>query len=38
MTRAFFQKIWKILKEDVYNMVRAFFGGEKLPRFTTHKT
>lgn len=32
----FFQDSWDIIKEDVTNMVRAFFSGQQLPRFITH--
>jgi len=32
----FFQDCWDIIKEDVTNMVRAFFSGQQLPRFITH--
>lgn len=36
MTCAFSQEAWDIIKDDVYNMVRAFFSGEEFPRFVTH--
>lgn len=32
----FFQKCWKIIGEDITNMVKAFFCGQQLPRFITH--
>lgn len=32
----FFQCCWDIVKEDINNMVRAFFCGQELPRFITH--
>lgn len=36
MTGAFYQHIWKIIGDDIYNMVKAFFGGKELPRFITN--
>lgn len=36
MAGAFFQEAWDIIKDNVYNKVRASFGGEELPRFVTH--
>jgi len=32
----FLQCCWNIVKEDISNMVRAFFCGHELPRFITH--
>uniref|UniRef100_A0A0V0HQK7 Putative ovule protein n=1 Tax=Solanum chacoense TaxID=4108 RepID=A0A0V0HQK7_SOLCH len=32
----FFQKSWDIIGEDTTKMVRAFFCGQRLPRFITH--
>jgi len=32
----FFQTCWDIIKEDITNMVKAFFCGQELPRFITH--
>ncbi|KAK6791948.1 hypothetical protein RDI58_011029 [Solanum bulbocastanum] len=32
----FFQSCWNIIREDITNMVRAFFCGQELPRYITH--
>lgn len=32
----FYQSSWEIIKEDVLNMVMAFFYGQDLPRYVTH--
>lgn len=36
MTGAFYQGTWNIIGEDIYEMVKAFFIGDELPRFITH--
>lgn len=36
MTSAFYQDIWKIIGEDMYEMMKAFFYGADLSRFITH--
>lgn len=32
----FFQKCWKIIRDDVTLVVRAFFYGHELPKYVTH--
>ncbi|XP_049379842.1 uncharacterized protein LOC125844580 [Solanum stenotomum] len=32
----FFQSCWEIIGEDITKVVRAFFCGQKLPKFVTH--
>lgn len=36
MTGAFYQDTWEIIGDDVYEMVKALFNGEDLPRYLTH--
>lgn len=33
---AFYHSCWEIIGEDIYDMVRAFFNGQKLPKCVTH--
>lgn len=35
-TEQFYQSCWNIIKEDLCNMVKAFFVGQELPRYITH--
>ncbi|XP_049356312.1 uncharacterized protein LOC125820932 [Solanum verrucosum] len=32
----FFQSCWEIVKQDIINMVKAFYCGMEMPRFITH--
>ncbi|XP_055814563.1 uncharacterized protein LOC129884258 [Solanum dulcamara] len=35
-TGVFYQTCWDIIRQDVTNMMKAFFCGAELPRFVTH--
>lgn len=35
-SRQFFQVSWEVIGEDISNMVRIFFCGQKLHRYVTH--